>query len=96
MDIHWSLAGGWWPKTGVDYLQPTDWVPELPMRFAPLVDHLSRRILGRPSTRGILKAASTAVGVKPTEEITADHPLMRWHFNRLLGSFLDNPLHYGR
>jgi uncharacterized protein (DUF1800 family) len=96
MDIHWSLAGGWWPKTGVDYLQPTDWVPELPMRFAPLVDHLSRRILGRPSTRGILKAASAAVGVKPTEEITADHPLMRWHFNRLLGSFLDNPLHYGR
>ena len=96
MDIHWSLAGGWWPKTGVDYLQPTDWVPELPMRFAPLVDHLSRRILGRPSTRGILKAASTAVGVEPTEEITADHPLMRWHFNRLLGSFLDNPLHYGR
>lgn len=96
MDIHWSLAGGWWPKTGVDYQQPTDWVPELPMQFAPLVDHLSRHILGRPSTRGILKAACTAVSVKPTEQITADHPLMRWHFNRLLGSFLDNPLHYGR
>ncbi len=96
MDIHWSLAGGWWPKTGVDYLQPTDWVPELPIRMAPLVDHLSRRLLGRPSTPGILKAACASVGLKPTTVITADHPLIRWQFNRLLASFLDNPLHYGR
>jgi len=96
MEVHWSLAGGWWPSKGVTYRQPLDWVPELPITFAELVDHLSRRLHGRPSSSGVLKAMCTALTLAPTEVITADHALVKWRFNRLLGAFLDHPLHYER
>ena len=96
MEVHWSLAGAWWPSKGVTYRQPLDWVPELPITFAQLVDHLSRRLHGRPSSAGVLKAMCTAVSLTPTAVITADHALVKWRFNRLLGAFLDHPLHYER
>ena len=96
MDLHWSLAGGWWPSKGITYQQPRDWIPELPMQFAMLVDHVSRLVHGRPSSAGLLKALCTAVSVTPTEVITAEHALVKWQFNRFLGAFLDHPLHYER
>ena len=96
METHWALAGGWWPSKGVSYLQPRDWIPELPIPFALLVDHMSRRLHGRPSSAGLLKALCTAVTVSPTELVTAEHPLVKWQFNRFLGAFLDHPNHYER
>lgn len=96
MEVHWSLAGGWWPSKGITYQQPRDWIPELPITFAMLVDHVSRRIHGRPSSASLLKALCTAVTVLPTDVITADHALVQWQFNRFLGAFLDHPLHYER
>ena len=96
MEVHWALAGGWWPSKGVAYRQPLDWFPELPITFAMLVDHVSRLIHGRPSSAGLLKVLCAAVSLSPTEVITADHALVKWQFNRFLGAFLDHPLHYER
>lgn len=96
MEVHWGLAGGWWPRKGITYQQPRDWVPELPISFALLVDHVSRLMHGRPSSAALLKAMCTAVSVQPQEQITADHPLVQWRFNRFLATFLDHPLHYER
>jgi hypothetical protein len=96
MDVHWSLAGGWWPKKGVTWQSPQDWTPELPIEFRDLVDHLSRAVHGRRSSRQLLRAACEAVEARPGERITRDHRLMAWQFNRLLGVLLDHPHHYHR
>ena len=96
MEVHWSLAGGWWPKKGVTWQSPQQWAPELPIEFRDLVDHLSRAVHGRRSSRQLLRAACDAVETRPGERITGDHRLMAWQFNRLLGVLLDHPHHYHR
>lgn len=96
MQVHYSLAGGWWPKTGVGYRTPAQWLPKKAIRFDQLVDHLSQELLGRRSTGRLLTACCQAVDVKPHERITADHGLVKWSFARLLVTFLDSPAHLTR
>jgi hypothetical protein len=96
MDVHWSLAGGWWPSKGVAYQSAAQWAPALPATFAEVVDHLARRVHGTPSNSNVLKAACIAVGVDPGMQISADHMALTWKFNRLLGVLLDHPRHTTR
>lgn len=91
MDLHLSLSGGWWPTEGVRYHPPAWWVPDFPMRFDLLVDHLSQVLLHRRSTAQLLEACCLAVDVGPREQITRDHDLVRWNMPRLLTTFLDSP-----
>lgn len=62
---HWSLAGGWWPTTGVRYRHHAAWLPPLPQTYGQVVDHLSRRLLARPATR-LLKSAARSRTASPT------------------------------
>jgi hypothetical protein len=95
-DVHYSMAGGWWPSKDVAYLTPVQWLPAASVRFGTLVDHLSRRILGRPATALLESAAEQATGCTAGEVITADHDLVRWDMPRLITVFLDSPTHVTR
>jgi hypothetical protein len=95
-DVHYMMAGGWWPSVGAAYRKPASWLPRTALRFDRFVDHLSRSILGRPATPLLLKVASQATGVAAAATITSKHDLIRWNMPRLLTVFLDNPQHIGR
>jgi hypothetical protein len=94
--VHYEMAGSWWPKDGISYRSPRSWMPRSSIRFDALVDHMSRSILGRPSTSLLLRVACQATGIGPSTVITAEHAVIRWNMPRLLTVFLDNPTHLGR
>jgi uncharacterized protein (DUF1800 family) len=95
-DVHYTMSGGWWPTRDAVYQTPVQWLPVAALRFDALVDHLSRRILGRAATPLLQTAAAEATGCSPSDVITADHALVRWEMPRLLTVFLDSPTHFAR
>lgn len=96
MQLHYDLAGGWWPTAGTHYRSPRQWLPDTPVRFDDLVDHLAQQVLGRHASRRLVKACSQAVDVRPGARITPTHDLVRWSFPRLLVTLLDSPDHLTR
>ncbi len=96
LDVHYSMSGAWWPTEQIGYRRPAAWLPQKSVRFDLLVDHLSRRLLGRPSTAVLLTAACQAANCRPATVITASHDLVRWNLPRLLTVFLDSPSHMTR
>lgn len=95
-DIHVALAGGWWPSRQVAYRSPRSWLPARRVRFAALVDHLSRSLLGRPATAALQRACREALGASATEVVDASHRVVRWEMWRLLATVLDTPAHMSR
>ena len=95
-EIHYGMSGGWWPKVDAAYHPPTWWLPQASIRFDYLVDHLSRRILGRASTAKLLQACCLATDTARGETITEDHKIIKWSMARLLTTFLDTPQHLSR
>ncbi|MFC5177078.1 DUF1800 domain-containing protein [Nocardioides taihuensis] len=91
MSLHRGLSAGWWPTVDTTYRAPTDWAPSFPVRFDHLVEHVSRLLLHRPASRTLLEACLTATGCSADEQITADHPIMRWRSWNFLTTFLDSP-----
>jgi uncharacterized protein (DUF1800 family) len=88
---HYSLAGGWWPSTGVTYRPKASWLPQKRIRFDQFVDHLCRVLHGRGSTSLVLGAACIATDMKPGDIITAKHFLIQYRLPKLLGILLDTP-----
>lgn len=92
LSTHYAMAGGWWPDEGITYRSDAWWVSRFPMRFDVLVDRLSQEILHRRSTARLLQACCQAVDCTPHEQITREHPLIKWNgMARLLTTFLDSP-----
>ena len=91
MNVHYTLSNGWWPTKGVHYREPKDRLPKVRVRFADLVDHLSRELLHARATDRMLKACCEATGCKPREVIDPEHGLVQWGMGRLLTTFLDSP-----
>lgn len=100
MEVHWSMSGQWWPQDGATYVPMAAWLPTPKIRFDLLVDHLCQQLLGRRSSATILRACLDVVpddmAVAPATIITANHPLVRWGFYRLLSTMLDSPTHFTR
>jgi hypothetical protein len=97
--VHYSMAGGWWPKKDADYHPLSDWVPlsgTESMRFDALVDHLSRRILCRAATSRVTDACCLATGLAADTKITRAHQLVKWGMPTLLTTLLDSPEHMSR
>ena len=94
--MHWGMAGGWWPNDQVRYKRPAAFLPERRLRFDQLVDHLSRVMLGRPSTDKLLKAACEGCDVQPGEVVSRSHAVIQWKFPRLVAVLLDSPEHMYR
>jgi uncharacterized protein (DUF1800 family) len=95
-DIHYSMAGGWWPKTDIAYRTPTSWMPAPTVRFGALVDHLSTQLLGKPVPDRLLQACCQATGLAAETTITASHSIMTWRFPLLMTTLLDSPDHMHR
>jgi hypothetical protein len=94
MSMHWSMAGGWWPSADLRYRKPSAWVPAKGrIRFADLVDEVSRDLLHRPASRNLLATACLATRCRAKERIDRDHGLYQWGFPRLLAAVLDSPDH---
>jgi uncharacterized protein (DUF1800 family) len=94
MSMHWSMAGGWWPSAELHHRKPESWVPAKgSVRFADLVDDVSRTLLHRPAGKRLLETACLATGCRPKERIDRDHGLVQWGFPRLLAAVLDSPDH---
>lgn len=96
MELHYAMSGRWWPKEGIRYRKPRNWLPQPSIRFDQLVDHLSQQLLHRHSTARLLQACCEAVEAGPRERITSDHAVYKWLFPRLLTTFLDSPAHFTR
>lgn len=94
MDVHWSMAGGWWPSEGVAYRRPKSWIPQKGIRFKDLVDDVSLDLLHRPASKRLLTTACLATGCRPKEQVDRSHELFTWAFPRLLAAVLDSPEHY--
>ena len=94
MSMHWSMAGGWWPTADLRYRKPAAWVPaKKPIRFADLVDAVSRDLLHKPAPKHLLQTACLATGCTAREKIDREHDLYQWGFPRLLAAVLDSPDH---
>ena len=94
--MHWDLASGGHPARDVRYRKPQRWLPEKQVRLDRYVDHLSRTLLGRRSTKTQLKAVCQATGYKPDEVVDKRHPLARGDFVRVAAVLLDSPAHMTR
>ncbi len=94
--MHWALGGGYWPREDAKYKKAKSWLPDDRIRFDKYVDHLSRTVLGRPSTPKLLEAACTGIDAAPGDVITASHAVVRWKTPRLLAVLLDTSTHMMR
>lgn len=94
--VHWSLSSGYYPTRDVEHRPYVSWLPQRRIRLDEYLDHMSRMLLGRPSTSRELRAVCQATGLSPDEIVTKDHPLMRYMFVRLAVVLLDSPTHMSR
>ena len=95
--MHWDLALGSWPTLDVTHQTEVSWLPEPQMRYDQFVDHLCRKLLGRPSDARLLSVAVAAIGYAPSTIVSSTHRLFEdWRFGRLLGALLDSPEHLSR
>jgi hypothetical protein len=94
--MHWLLAGGYYPDSGVRYRTPRSWLPQPSLRLDAYVDHVCRLLLGRGSTSLELQAVCQATGCTPATVVTAKHALARWMFVRMAIVLLDSPTHMSR
>ena len=97
MTVHWDIVNGWWPGSAVRFPRARSWMPRArPMAFRDLVDHLSRRLLHRPSTSLLLRACCDAADVEPEALIGPRSPLFRDAWPRVIATVLDSPAFYQR
>jgi uncharacterized protein (DUF1800 family) len=96
LDVHYTMAGGWWPKQGLAYPAARAWLPKKQIRFAALVDHLARTLHGQPASPLLQRVAREATGCSAGEVISPKHRIVRWEMARLLTVFLDSPTHMTR
>ncbi len=94
--VHWALAGGYWPKTGATYRSKAKWMPVLPAKFSVVVDDISRRVLSRPATPTLQQAVTAFTGIQPWERIRTADDIGDYRMTKLLSVVLDTPAHMSR
>jgi uncharacterized protein (DUF1800 family) len=93
---HWSLAGGYYPRTDTRYRPVSSWLPALPARFDTVVDHVARELTARPATPQMTEAATIFVGIPATTRIRLSDDISQFRMNKLLSVILDSPAHMSR
>jgi uncharacterized protein (DUF1800 family) len=97
MEVHWGMAGGWWPSLDASYPAYASWAPRLPIPFRDLVDHLSRLLHHRESDATLLEGACLATGITdPGVSVAAGSDVLTWRMPALLAALLDHPRWYRR
>lgn len=93
-DLHWAMAGRWWPSQQITYRKPSAWIPREGITFRRLVDDLSRDVLHRSASTTLLESCTKATGYAPGTRVHREHPLYTWEWPRLLATVLDSPEHF--
>ncbi len=93
LDLHYTLAGGWWPSDAVTYPTVAARLPELPARFDEIVDHVSRLLLQRPATEALQKACQQMLHIPPRQVFRSVGDFGEWNMTLLLGTVLNSPAH---
>ncbi len=96
LDLHLTLAGGWWPSEGVTYPSVAQRLPALPARFDTIVDHVARRLLQRPATPRLQTACRRMLGYPADRRFTTAGEFGEWNMTMLLATVLNSPAHAER
>ena len=96
LNLHVSMAGGWWPTVGATYRTPASWLPGTSFTLEQLVQHLSVQVLSQHSSSALVTACSQVTGYPPDTVLTANHAIVRWMFPWVLATLLDSPMHMTR
>lgn len=94
MSLHWNMAGRWWPTKDMTFTLPAELMPAERVLFRDLVDHLSRVILHRPATAGLLDACCAAAEKRPGDTVSVTSDVLTWRWPRLVAAILDSPAFY--
>ena len=95
LDLHRTLAAGWWPTEQATYRPMTAWLPALPATVAQVIDHLGRELLGQTVSAAVRQAVATSVGLPLDRRVTRDD-LWDYRVMTMLASLLDSPIHFYR
>lgn len=93
--FHWELANRTY-GTEARYPRASSYLPERSLEFRDLVDHVSRRMLHRPSTETLLRAACLSTGLRPRDVVTAKSPVFGRLWPSFATTFLDSPTFFQR
>ena len=96
LDLHRTMAHGWWPSTGVTYAAWTDWLPAMPSTVAETIDVASRRLLCRPADVATTTACCQLIGMDPTRGLARAEDLGAWRLAPILQTLLNSPAHAAR
>ena len=91
--VHWAVAGGFWPTSGITHRPVASWLPTLPARFDVVVDHVTRQITARAATAQMIAAATAFAGISAATQITRSADLSSFRMTKLLSVILDSPAH---
>ncbi|MET0928114.1 MAG: DUF1800 domain-containing protein [Aeromicrobium sp.] len=93
-NIHYSLAGNWWNSAQVSRPSINSQLPskrEFPLSVGQLVEHQSRILLGRSSTKAMRKNAAKALGQKSSLVFTTRKDVSEWQWTLIQGAVLNSP-----
>ena len=93
LDLHLTLAGGWWPSAGVTYPPLAKRLPAMPARFDAIVDHASRLILQRRATPQLQTACRQMLSLAADRQFTTAADFGDWRMVQLLATVLNSPAH---
>ena len=96
LDLHRTMAHGWWPSTGVTHWDWTEWLPAMPCTVAQVVDTASRRLLCRPADTTATNACCQLIGMDPTRNLSRADDLGAWRLGQILQTLLNSPAHVAR
>lgn len=97
-NIHYGLAAGYSPKTGITYRTTASWLPDslLPTTVAALIDHVCRQLLCRPADDRLTAAVAQRINLAASTPLRSMDDLKSWRVPRLVAAVLDTPEHMSR
>ncbi len=96
LDLHLTLAGGWYPSAEVTYPGLGARLPALPARFDEIVDHASRQLLQRPANPRLQAACRKMLDIEADREFARADDFGEWNMAMLLMTVLNSPAHAER
>jgi len=96
LDLHLTLAGGWYPSQDVAYPGVGARLPTLPARFDQIVDHASRQLLQRPATPRLQSACRQMLDIPADRQFARASDFGEWNMTLLLATVLNSPAHAER
>ncbi|HET6562242.1 MAG TPA: DUF1800 domain-containing protein [Marmoricola sp.] len=95
LDLHRTLAAGWWPTEDARVRSLEEWLPAMPASVGEIIDHVSGLLFGEPPSRGVRAGVATALGL-PLEQVVPASQMWSTRTLSIVASLLDSPTHLMR